>query len=176
MKKMISLVFLATILLVSESFTGKRPEKAITGNNAPVIALAIDGAAFDARESSNYSAQLTNNSKTASITLLGNEVHDKAGHVYPTKMQIDYAFKNGILGEVNVENLCYEYNNQKYYVLPTSAFMSISKVKWSADKKSCVICADIFCKVQQHFVMEEYVPVFVIRGELENLTVTMPAS
>ncbi|HLP50214.1 MAG TPA: hypothetical protein VK154_04980 [Chitinophagales bacterium] len=171
MKKIFSLILLSAILITGESFTSKKAAE----RYAPGYALTVDGADFVARATGNYNAQLTNNSKTASITLLGEEVRDKQGHVYPSKIQIDYTFKEGMLGEVNVENMSYEYNNQKYNALPGTAFVSVTKMKWSTDKKSFALSADVFCKVQRSFVMEENVPVFVIRGQIQNLQVNAPA-
>ena len=172
MKKITTLILLAGVLLLSESFTGKTS----TGKNFPGFNLTVDAAPFDVKPLNNYTAQLINNSRTASITFLGNDVRDNAGHVYPTKIQIDYTMRGAALGDVNVEKVTYEYNNQKYNVLPGTAFVSITKMKWADDKRSFVMSADIFCKVQRSFVMEEFVPVIVIRGNVQNLTVAAPVS
>lgn len=170
MKKISTILLLAVILLAAESFTPKpAADKAGSGYN-----FTVDGGAFEAKATNNYSAQLTNGARTASITLQGNEVTDKQGHSYPSSIQIDYTFKDGVPGEVNVEGISYKYNNQRYNMLPGTAYMSITKMKWSADKKSFTVCADVFCKVQKPYVMEENVPVFIIRGQLQNLVVNAP--
>lgn len=171
MKKLSTILLLAVILLAAESFMPKpTADKAGSGYN-----FTIDGGSFEAKTSDNYTAQLTNSARTASITLMGNEVKDKQGNSHPSSIQIDYTFKEGTLGEVNVESISYQYNNQRYNMLPGTAYMSITKMKWSADKKSFTVCADVFCKVQKPYIMEENVPVFVLRGQLQNLVVNTPA-
>lgn len=176
MKKISTLALLAAVLLLSESFTGNSAAKTSARKNFPSFALTVDAAPFEVKALNNYSAQLINNSRTASITFSGNDVRDNAGHVYPTKIQIDYTMRDAALGDVNVEKVTYEYNNQKYNFVPGTGFVSITKMKWAADRKSFVMSADIFCKVQKSYVMEEFVPVLVIRGSVQNLTVTEPIS
>lgn len=171
MKKLTSLLLLAVVFLFSESFTGKG-----TSCPTPSYLFTIDAAPFEAKEVNNYSGQVTNNARTGSLTFTGAEVHDKAGHVYPSQIQIDYTLRGEALGDVNVEKVTYVYNGETYYMLPGTAFMSITKFKWSVDKKSFVINADFFCKVQRKWIIEEFVPMFAIRGQLQNLTVVSPAS
>lgn len=169
--KNISTILLLALLLVSvESFVLKPAAEKQAGYD-----FTVDGAGFEAKSSNSYAAQLTNSGRTASITLLGNEVTDKQGRSHPSRIQIDYTFKDGILGEVNVESATYEYNNQKYNLLPGTAYMSITKMKWGADHKSFTLCADVFCKVQKPYIIEENVPVFVVRGQLQNMVVNAPA-
>lgn len=176
MKKICIPVLLITVLLFSESFIGNSTSKTSSGKNSPILNLTVDRAPFEPTPSNSCTGQLTNNARTASITFLGNPVIDYAGHVYPTKFQLTYTVRGEALGDVNVENVSYEYNNEKYNFLPGTAYVSITKIKWADDKKSFVMNADIFCKMKKNYVMEEFVPVLVIRGSVQNLTVAAPVS
>lgn len=170
MKNISTILLLALVLLSVESFVLKP-----AAEKSAAYSFTVDGAGFEAKSSNSYTAQLTNNARTASITLQGSEVIDKQGRSHPSTIQIDYTFKDGVLGEVNVESATYQYNNQKYNLLPGTAYMSVTKMKWSADHKSFTLCADVFCKVQKLYIIEENVPVFVVRGQLQNLVVNAPA-
>ncbi len=174
MKNMITLGILTAIILVGQSFTAKAPKPA-ADKAAPAFAFFIDGAPFDAAPTDNYTAQLINGGKTVSLTFIGNSLKTKSGEVYPTKLTIDYAAKEDALGEVNVEKITYDYNNVKYNGLAGTAFVSLTKVKRSADGKSLLLSADIFCKVQKSYIMEEFVPVFTITGGVQNIKLNMPA-
>jgi hypothetical protein len=171
MKKIMFLAPLLSVIFVGESFTGSAGKA-----GPPPYSVTIDNAPFEARVDDNYTAQLINNSKTASIVLVGKEVHDKNGNIFPSKITIDYTMRDDALGEVNVEKVTYEYNNHVYNLVAGSAYMSITKMKWNADKRSAVMCADVFCKVKKDYIAEEFVPVFAIRGQLQNITILAPAS
>ena len=175
MKKIITTTLLIGVLLFNESFTGNMPNTIVKGNKVG-FNLNIDAAPFDAKAENSYSAQLLNDGKTASITFMGNEGRDAAGNILPNKIQLNYVVKDGALGEVSINNVSYEYNGQKYNGLPGTAFMSVTKMKWNDDHKSFVMSADLFCKVQKTYIMEEFVPVFVIRGNVQNVTVNVAAS
>ncbi len=172
MKKLITITLLAGILLLGESFTGKAPAP----RNAPGYTFLIDGAPFDAMTVNSYTAQLGYDSPKATLTFFGNALRGKDGKELPTQIEIEYTTRGDALGDVEVSRVTYEYNNQKYYLQPGSAFMSITKMKWNPGRNGFVMSADVFCKVKPNFVMEEFVPVFVIRGSVRNITVNLPQS
>lgn len=162
---------LAVVILVAQSFTYKPDDK-----NAARVSFFVDGAPLEGAAANNYRAELINGGKTVALTFIGSSVKANSGNVYPTKLTIEYAAKENTTGEVSVENVCYEYNNVKYYGLAGTAYVSITKLKRNTDGRSLLLNADVFCKVQPHFVMEEFVPVFSITGSVQNLKVDMPAS
>ncbi len=172
MKKIFALTLLAAVLLLSESFTGKTSAP----KNAPAYNFTVDGAPFDAMTVNSYSAQLNYDEPKATLTFFGNALRTKDGKELPTRIEIEYVIRDAALGEVNVTKATYEYNNQKYNLLAGSAFMSVTKMKWNPGKRGFVMSADIFCKVQKPYIMEEFVPVFVIRGSVQNITVNLPMS
>lgn len=168
MKKLFTLPAITALMFALQSFS---PNQSL-----PKFAFTIDGAPFVAATVNSYTAALAYDSPTAQLTFNGEAVSGKNGQKFPTKLEIDYTFRGDALGEVNVTRVVYEYNNQKYYLQPGSAFVSITKMKWNSNRTNFTLCADIFCKVKPNYVMEEFVPVFVIRGNVQNITVTLPMS
>jgi len=176
MKKTITVMLLIGILLLGESFADKGSTKTSVRKNSPSYSFMVDGAPFDAMPTNNYTAMLGYDTPKATLTFFGNALRDKEGKVMPNKIEIEYTIRDGVLGDVNVSRITYLYKNEKYNLLPGSAFMSITKMKWNPGKNGFVMNADIFCKVQKTFVTEEFVPVFVIRGSMQNITVNLPMS
>jgi len=170
MKKLTTIILFSCVMFATESFTGNIPK------TSPAYSFTVDRAPFEAMTVNNYYAVLDYNSPTAKLTFNGKAVVSKDGKELPTKLEIDYTLRGDALGEVNVTRVAYEYNNQKYNLQAGTAFMSITKMKWSADRKNFTLCADIFCKVRPNYIMEEFVPVLVIRGNVQNITVNLPVS
>lgn len=168
MKKLFTLPAIAVLMFITQSFA---PNQSV-----PKFTFHVDGAPFVAAKVNSYTAELAYDSPTAQLTFYGEAVCGQNGQKFPTKLEIDYTLRGDALGEVNVTRVAYEYNNKKYYLQPGTAFMSITKMKWNSNRTNFNLCADIFCKVKPNYIMEEFVPVFVIRGNVQNVTVTLPVS
>jgi len=143
---------------------------------APFIIFTLDGVPLYAITENSNPAKLNYDEQKETLTFFGNSLLTKDGKELPTRIEIEYVIRDAALGDVNVTKATYEYNNQKYNMVAGSAFMTVTKMKWNPGKRGFVMSADIFCKVQKPYIMEEFVPVFVIRGSVRNITVNLPMS
>lgn len=140
-------------------------------------AIRIDGFGFDAREKNSVTASLAdrNGTITTALTFWGNNTKTKDGGTNPQRIDIDFAFNEGKIGNIAVNKLQFEFNKQKFYHLPEETNFNIKSITWSSDHKSFNMTADFDCKVRKVFASDGNTPILNIKGKIENLRVEVPA-
>ncbi len=158
MKKLTLLLSFSAVILFSHA-----------GTNKASIDAKIDGCKFDLKKNSKYTAQLSPDGKTATVTFYGSDIYDQQGKPHAQKLNVEYAISSA--GEATVKGVLFEFNEQKFYNMPGTELPNISKVEWSKDKKSLVLTAHFDCKVQKPQTSEMFEGIIGIQGSIENVKV-----
>ena len=161
-------------MLFAESFKSTRSTEAAMPNIADNYFIKIDGYPFDARMQNNYNVHLSSDAKTANLSFIGNDVRDKKGNHNAQRIDVQYAF-NGSTGEVVADKVVFEFNKQKFYNIAGNTKVNVTKMEWSADKKSFVMSAEFTCRVKKSSVTDDILPELNIVGKIDNVTVEVPA-
>lgn len=140
-------------------------------------AIRIDGFRFDAREQNSSAATLAQSNGTivTNLTFYGNSVRTKSGSYNPQRIDIAYAFAEGNPGNVSLQKVQFEFNKQKYFMMPTETTFTVKEINWANDHKSFALTAEFDAKVKQLFANDGNTPVLSIKGKIENLRVDVPA-
>lgn len=162
-------LFFAALLLISFS------QLSFAGNPQSSFDAQIDGVKFNLKKNKNYTAQLSPDGKTIQVTFYGNEVRDKQGHVYPSKLQVAYHLnEKGITG---VSSVLLDYNNQQFADIANANLPVISKIKWNKNKTGLVLSADFNCKLQSAQTSENLQGIVLgVQGNVENIRIQNIAS
>ena len=166
---------LSIVLLLGSSFKGKETRDAAMPNIADNYFIKIDGYPFDAKTANNYSVQLVNNGKSLLLSFYGNDVKDKAGNVNPQRMDVQYAF-TGTTGVLMPEQVSFEFDKQKFFSTRGTARVNVTRLEWSADRKSFVMSAEFGGKVKKSSLIEDVLPVLNFRGNITNVVVDVPVN
>lgn len=134
----------------------------------PSFDAQIDGVQFNLKKNNNYSAQISPDGKTIQVTFYGNDVRDKQGNVYGSKLQVVYNLNDkGITG---VNSVLLDYNNQQFANIASANVPVISKIKWNKNKTGLVLSANFNCKLQSSQAIENLQGVVLgVQGSVENI-------
>lgn len=151
------------------------------------LAVVVEGKSFELRDTDKYHAELLYKTASmnggnslkkqvdASITFYGNELKDEKDRAFGEKLEIEYAFNEGTLGEVSDLKVELKQNLNGYYQLPEESKVNITRLTWSSDRRSCVMSADIDCTLRKWGYPSESQPTVKLKGKMDNITVAVPA-
>lgn len=154
-----------------------------TGN----VQILVDGKLFELREKDKYRAQLLHKTNLtqgagkmekyvqASLMFYGNSVQDENGKSFEEKLDFDYAFNEGAMGEVNGIRIELHHLNKDYYQIADKSIFKITKMTWSPDRRQYTMNAEFDCQMRQWGFPWESQPVVKMKGNLENIVVSVPA-
>jgi hypothetical protein len=154
-------------------------------NDGSLLAV-IDGKNFELRDKDRYHAELVY--KTASInkgnnivkhvatsiSFFGTTIKDEKGNDFKEKMEFEYGFNEGALGEPTEIKLELNYDRKSYYILPEQSKINVTKVDWSADRRSFVLSADFDCVMRKWGYPSDSQPTIKLKGKMENIQVSVP--
>lgn len=191
MKHILTLSTLCVILLTASSF------KTNNGNSAPryksdgTFIAVVDGQIFNTRDENKYTAELANKSSDAFLgtsptvpkttrvanvmSFFGSQFFDESGNTAEERINIEYTFNEGALGEVGDQKIMLHFNNDKYYNIASETKFKVTKLMWSGDRRYCVINAEFDCKMRRWGLPSEAQPVVRLKGKMENINVTIPS-
>jgi hypothetical protein len=190
MKRLVTLVILFSIILTGSSFKIKRRGHTEQFKNDGYLQAIIDGKVFEQRDDNKYTAELVNkssdlpfnNSPNARITRVancvtfyGSDFKDADGNTFTESVGFDYAFAEGALGDAAEGRITLNYDNQKFYNIEGETKFKITKIQWSSDRRYFVMNADFECKMRRWGKPALSQPVLKLKGQMENITVTVPS-
>lgn len=166
MKKPLAFVLLVAVTFSIQSFKpSETPQSPITAQ--------VAGHSFVLNANNAYTAQLTG-TKTAVITFTGADIHGKDGYVQEQKINVEYKLNE--VGDILVKTISYELDGKKFQNVPEATTMNVTKFEWSSDKKSFIISASFDCKAQSAGAFQANDDAIAIKGNIENVMVSVPAS
>ncbi len=166
MKRLFTILILTATFFGAESFKMKHhsPYTEQFKNDGYVMAV-IDGKVFEMREENKYTAELKNKSagnplfgettgskisRVASVVnVFGGDFQDADGNIFNESIGFEYTFNNGALGEGADKSITLNYSNQKFYSIPADSKIKVTRIDWSADRRSFVMDADFDCKLRK---------------------------
>jgi hypothetical protein len=191
MKRLVTIILLASVILTGESFKVKhraRPEQYKTEGYLQAV---IDGKVFETREDNRYTATLKNkstdnfsfnNQKGAplsrvanTISFFGGDFQDADGNIFNESIGFEYTFNDGTLGDAANQRILLNYNNQKYYNVEGSTRFKITKIQWSSDRRNFTMDAEFDCKMRRWGVPFQSQPTVRMKGKMEGINVTVPS-
>lgn len=179
MRKLPLFLLLALSFVAFSSFEDEEiiTDEAILFQIKNGYAIRIDGFRFDARDQSSSSASLSESNGTivTNLTFYGNSVRTKNGSYNPQRIDIAYAYAEGAPGNVSLQKVQFEFNKQKYFMLPTETTFTVKEIDWANDHKSFALTAEFDAKVKQMFANDGNTPILNIKGKIEKLRVEVPA-
>jgi len=164
MKKTALLLSLSTAILFSN---------AATKISKSTFVAKIDGVKFDIKKSSNYTAQLSADGKTATVTFYGNDIYDQQGKAHAQKLNVEYALNEN---SATVKSVVLEYNEQKFVNVAGTEAPVVSKVEWNNDKTGLTLSANFDCQIQKPQTSEMFEGIIGIQGNIENVKVNVTPS
>lgn len=185
MKKAFNRLLVVICILLSSAF--KPPQEDAYFKNDGALVAVIDGRNFEIRDKDRYHAELIY--KTASINkgnniirhvavslnFFGNTIKDEKGNDFKENVEFEYAFNEGALGESKNMKVELHYDRKGYYLLPDESKLNVTKVQWSADRRSFVMNADFDCLMRKWGYPAYNQPTMRLKGKMENIEVTVPA-
>lgn len=183
--KVLSISTLLICLIAGNSFAPAIEN--IFYKNTGNVQVVVDGNIFELREKDKYRAQLLHKTALtdgagrmekfvmASLMFYGNSVTDELGNSFEEKLDFDYAFNEGSLGEVSGVKIELHHLNKDYYQVNEKTSFRINKIDWSADRRSYVMNAEFECQMRQWGFPWESQPVVKMKGKLEGIHVSVPA-
>jgi len=192
-KRILTICLLAATVILCGSFKKKVDSHLVQFKNDGYFIAVIDGKMFETRDDAKYSADLTNKSADVllgsstnnnapkltrvanSLTFFGNQFFDESGNISEERINFDYTFNDGALGEASDRKIMLTYNGEKYYSLPEGSTFKITKLMWGADRRYCVMNADFDCKMRRWGIPAEAQPIVRLKGKMENINVSVPS-
>lgn len=192
MKRILTICSLFLLLIVISSFKEKRSNGNVPRfKNDGVFIAVVDGQMFSTRDENKYTAELANKSsdvflgtsstvpKTTrvanTLSFFGNQFFDESGNAAEERINFEYAFNEGALGEVTDQKIVLHFNNDKYYNIASETKFKVTKLMWSGDRRYCVVNAEFDCKMRRWGLPSEAQPVVRMKGKMENINVTIPS-
>ena len=154
-------------------------------NDGTLVAME-DGKNFDLRDKDRYHAELVYKTTAinkgnnivkhvaTSILFFGNTIKDDKGNDFKEKLEFEYAFNEGALGEVSDMKLDLNYDRKDYYLIPDLSKISVTSVQWSTDRRSFVMSADFDCVMRKWGYPSDSQPTIKLKGKMENIQVSVP--
>lgn len=192
MKRLFTTLALVSMVIIGGSFKHRQTHLVQFKNDGYFIAV-VDAKMFDMRDDNKYSADLSNKSSDVflgsapatgapkstkvmnNISFYGNQFFDESGNTVEERINFEYAFNEGALGEAAERKIMLHFNNEKYFNLPEGTSFKITKMQWSADRRYCVLSADFDCKMRRWGMPAEAQPIVHLKGKMENINVTVPS-
>lgn len=192
MKRLLTVLVLATSIYFGESFKPNRGPSAEQLKSDGYIMAVIDGKVFEARDENWYSAQLKNKStenqlfastdnaarisRVASVlNFYGADFQDADGNLFKESIGVEYTFNNGALGEGADKRITLNYNDQKFSSIPGESILKVTRIEWSDDHRSYAMDADFDCKLRNWGAKSSSQQVVHLKGKMQNITVTVPS-
>jgi len=190
MKRFATLLILSVIILGGSSFKTKRRAHAEQFKNDGYVQVIVDGRILDLRDDNKYTADLVNkssdlpfnNTPGAKITRVANSLNfygadfrDEDGNTFTEGINFEYTFAEGALGDAADGRITLNYNNQRFNNIAGETKFRITKIQWSSDRRYFVMDAEFECKMRRWGKPLAAQPMLKIKGQLENITVTVPS-
>jgi hypothetical protein len=192
MKRLFTILILTATFFGAESFKmQQRMVHADQFKNDGYVMAVIDGKVFEVRENNKYTAELKNKSAgnplfgepgaakisrvATVVNVFGGDFQDADGNTFNESIGFEYTFNNGALGEGADKSITLNYSNDKYYSIAGESKIKISRIDWSADRRSFVLDADFDCKLRKWGMPAASQPVVAMKGKIENITVSVPS-
>lgn len=155
-------------------------------NDCNLLAV-VEGKNFELRDNDKYHAELLYKSSSmsgtsslkkqvdANIIFFGNALKDENGNPWNEKLEFEYSFADGALGDAADVNVQLSYDRKTYYMLADGSQMKITRVDWSADRRSFILNAEFDCQLRKWGYPADTQPTVHLKGKMENITVSVPA-
>lgn len=188
MKKGIALFFLLGVVLLSGSFTSKPEDDSGHYKNTGYFFAILNGTMFEMRDDDKYRAELVNKTGTltgttsanlsrvaTSLIFYGNDFDLGNGKYFNENIEFEYSFNDGVLGEPKDLKIEIHYDKHDYFHEPNQTRFRVTKIDWSADRRTFLLTADFDCKMRRWGFPKESQPVVRLKGRMVNVEVTVPA-
>ena len=186
MRKFFTLLFLFSIVFISGSFKSGDEEQTHYKNSGYFFAI-LNGNMFEMRDEDKYRAELVNKTKdinnnksselnriATSLIFYGNNFRDDNKKLFDEKVEFEYSFAEGELGEPKDLKIEVNYDKHTYYQEPNARFR-ITKFDWSKDRSMYMMSADFDCKMRRWGFPIESQPVVRMKGRMVNVLVSVGA-
>jgi hypothetical protein len=191
MKRILTLLFLATLIVAGSSFKLKRTYTEQFKNDGYFMAV-IDGKVFEARDENKYTASLLNKSLDRStlvqptaggkltrvataINFYGSDFKDDDNNTFTESVGLEYTFAEGVTGDVPDQKVILNYNNQRFTSIPAETKIRVSKIQWSSDKRYFTISGDFDAKMLTWGAPGQPKQTLRVKGKMEDIVVSVPA-
>jgi len=150
--------------------------------NQGYFTASIDGKPFDTRTYNKYTAEVvkqseySKNDQSADLTFFGGTYYDQNGNQFAESLQLKYVISEASLGNASGQKIVFQFNNQKFISIPGQTKIHITKIEYSADRTSMVMSADFDGKMIEWAAPGQSKPIVHVKGKMENINVTVPAS
>ena len=169
---------LIAIVIFADSFKlANRPDTHVKAEG--YFTAKIDGKLFDSRSQDNYTAEVSSKDPahpTADITFFGNNYADASGNIFQESLEFKYAFGERATGSVPDQKIVFQFDNQKFLSVPGQTQITVTKMQWNPDGNSYVVSADFQGKMVKWAAPGQDQPIVTVKGRMENINVSVPAS